>query len=457
MNLLETEGPIIACSTSLASNSAISVLRISGFKDITNYSSFFSLDISTIQPRKVYFTNLLDKNEIIDSVCLTYFKGPKSYNGENILELSIHGNILNVERVMALFTQNQLCRIASPGEFTLRALKNKKLTLSQVEGLDVLLNASTPYALKQGSSLLAGDLYNTYENLFQAFLNHKSALELSIDFSDDVGEEEARSNFDRTRMELTKIVENLSFRVQSLPFNLIEPTISLFGLPNAGKSTLFNQLLGESRSIVSSVAGTTRDFVSEAYSFSGVRYKLIDTAGIRSTDDIIEKEGVRRSLKKMQESFFKILLINPFDTFESSDFFADTSFDLICFTHSDLPNFELAKTHFLSRTNLISGPMGALVLKFNSELNKMLIDEAVNKKYLATISSSPILLERHKSLILKAKMLLSQYQDLSSHESDVAVLSSELNSIGHCISELIGIVSPDDVLNNIFNNFCIGK
>jgi len=456
MIFLETEGPIIACSTSLASNAAISVLRISGFNDINKFSSFFSLDLSTIQPRKVYFTNLLDINEIVDSICLTYFKGPKSYNGENILELSIHGNILNVERVIELFTKNQLCRIATPGEFTLRALKNKKLNLSQVEGLDVLLNASTPFALKQGSSLLGGDLYGIYETLYQAYLNHKSALELSIDFSDDVGEDEAKLNFNRTLEELFKILTNLSSRVQNLPFNLIEPAISLFGLPNAGKSTLFNQLLGDSRSIVSSIAGTTRDFVSESYSVAGVRYKLIDTAGIRLTEDIVEKEGVSRSLKKMKESFFKILLINPFDAFDSTLFSSNLTFDLICFTHSDLPNFEIAKTEFLSQTNVL-GPMGACILSLNSLMNKSMIDEPVNRKYLSAISSNPILLDRHKSLISKAFALVSLYRSSSSQQHDVAVLSSDLNSIGHCISELIGIVSPDDVLNNIFNNFCIGK
>jgi tRNA modification GTPase len=157
MKFLHSDDPIIACSTSSHANAAIAVIRISGFKDLEAFRKFFTHS-GPIEPRKVYYTSVVLQGQVLDDICLTYFQGPKSYNGENILELSVHGNTLNVERILDLFVSYAGCRVAQPGEFTYRALKNKKLTLSQVEGLDLFLNANSGYALDQGLSLLSGNL-----------------------------------------------------------------------------------------------------------------------------------------------------------------------------------------------------------------------------------------------------------------------------------------------------------
>jgi len=453
MNLYNTDDVIIACSTSTASNSAIALIRISGFKNLNSFQNFFKISLENLEPRRVYFTDLIFKSEFIDSICLTYFNSPKSYNGENILELSVHGNLLNIERILSLFTQDGLCRVAYPGEFSYRALKNKKLSLSQVEGLDLLLNANSVFALKQGNSFLCGDLLIHYGELHQAFLTHKSALELMIDFSEDIGPDVASQQFNQSLDDLGQLIEKLEKRVQNLPYNLLEPTISLFGLPNAGKSTLFNELLGENRAIVSSIAGTTRDYISETFSVDGVRYKLIDTAGIRETTNSIEEEGVRRSLLKLKDSFFKILTINPFETINLA-LFTISDFDLIVFTHCDLSGFNEKKNTLLN--SLQVAPIGP-ILDFPSLPNVEELKLSVNKKYLQATTAEPILLERHKDLIIKLKKYLYHYRNISLSENDVGIISHELTTIGDCISELIGIISPEDVLNNIFSNFCIGK
>ena len=456
MKFLYSDEPIIACSTGNQAHAAMAVLRISGFQDLSAYSHFFSLKLDKVIPRKVYFTKLIHKGETLDEICLTFFEGPKSYNGENILELSVHGNTLNVERIISLFIKHAGCRYAAPGEFTYRALKNKKLTLSQVEGLNLFLNANTAYALDQGFSLLSGNLQEIYQDLYTLFLKHKASLELSIDFSEDLGEEAARSHFLDSLAAFKRRFETLFRRVQPLSHNLIQPEITLAGLPNSGKSSLFNILLADERAIVSPVAGTTRDYLSESIVIEGIKYKLIDTAGLRSSEDQIEAEGIRRTKKKLKESFFSILLINPLEIIEGFDELVQQSFDLIFFTHADMPGFLEAHKKLIDRYPKL-GPMGAINLKESAHQWEGQLFQSVNKKYLETVADKPILLDRHRELVFAIHEQLVNYEKTASYEDDVAILSHELNTLGHCISELIGIISPDQILNSIFSDFCIGK
>jgi len=457
MKFLYSDDPIIACSTCSHAHAAMAVIRISGFKSLSQFAPFFKKDLTgPIEPRRVYYTNLVLQGQLVDDICFTYFKGPKSYNGENILELSVHGNTLNIERILDLFVTHGGCRLASPGEFTYRGLKNKKLNLSQVEGLDLFLNANSGYALEQGISLLSGNLHDIYQELYDLFLIHKSSLELSIDFSDDIGEEAAREYFTSSLEKFAKKFQSLVKRVQPMEHNLVAPEIVLAGLPNSGKSSLFNFLLSEERAIVSSIAGTTRDYITETISIEGVKYKLIDTAGIRESSDTIESEGIKRSKTKMSQSFFNVLLINPLEIVTGFSELLENRFDLILFTHADVPGFKEAREKLVTQYPKL-GPMGAIDLMSLGAEFEATFRERLNNKYLETIKDQPILLDRHKQLILQTSTVLSNYQVLSASELDVAILSHELNALGHCISELLGIVSPDQILNSIFSNFCIGK
>ena len=478
MKLLQSSGPIIACSTNINSNTAIAIIRLSGFEDISFLKSAFS--IKKIKPRYAHFCKLFGKDQVVlDEIILTYFPAPSSYTGENTLELSVHGNRINVENIINYFIENYDFNRALPGEFSYRALKNNKLSLSQVEGLDLLINANSNFILKQGYSLLSGDLQDKYLNLQKSFLRHKSALELSIDFLEDVGEEQSKKNFEESLNELVLVLESLSKKVVNRSSSLLEPEIVLYGDPNAGKSTFFNGFLGENRSIVTDIAGTTRDFISESINIEGNFFKLVDTAGIRNSKDIIENEGINRSKDKAKKAFVKILLLNPNQKNSNIDTYLSFKPDLIIITHIDSYKGDIE--HFIKTIGPIepgesgpiepgesgpiepgkSGPIEPIIIKANLlvELNKInrLVAEFANKKYLKAIKNSPLVLDRHRDLIFKLLKDVNNYKHLSSVEHDISILSSELNIIGDCISELIGIVSPDDVLHNIFNNFCIGK
>ena len=486
MNFLNSDDPIIACSSGGQTNTGIAVIRLSGFKNLTDLNPFFSLDLSKAQTRYAHFTKILDEDEVLDEIILTYFRAPFSFNGENILELSVHGNIFNIQNIIELFCSKSIFRKAYPGEFSYRALKNKKLNLTQIEGLDLFLNAANPLSLKQGQSLLGGSLQNSYEELLDNYKMHKSAIELSIDFLDDVGEEESSKQIELSLNKLIRTVESLKARVENSSGNLINPNIVLVGQPNAGKSSLFNTLLKDNRAIVSEIAGTTRDFINEKIKIFKNFYSIIDTAGLRTTNDIIEEEGIKRAYSLLDKAFFKILLINPFEF--NSKFFSNlniSDFDLVLFTKSDLKNFDDESKRVLTDLNISGpiepienfgpigagseigpiepslfksiGPIGANLISSDTNKLESLIFSLVNNKYLDVSNNEPIIVDRHIDSIKNIYNFLLKYKNLHKSIDDISILSSEFNIIGHCISELIGIVSPDEVLHNIFENFCIGK
>jgi tRNA modification GTPase len=284
---------------------------------------------------------------------------------------------------------------------------------------------------------------------------------MHFDFLEDIGDEQAKTLFHKHLTELTKTVSHLHLRATVDQGGLLSPEIILVGETNAGKSTLFNLLLNEDRSIISAIRGTTRDFISEPVSFNGTTFKLIDTAGLREfTEDSIESRGIELGLSKLKTSFFKILVINPFDSFSLSEKFLSFDFDLIVFTHCDQTNFASVKKAFLSSGSiepLLSKVSPPVVLDSVSGSIGAGIKEAVLNKYTLNLSKSPILLERHKSCIKTIYLDLNNFNTLVINCSDMAIISHHLNLIGQTISELIGIVPANDVLDNLFSNFCIGK
>lgn len=480
--------PIIACSSGNV-RCAISLIRISGENYLSSLQNYFSIDLDKITPRVATFCKVIDEDRELDEVVLTYFKAPQSYNGEDVLEISVHGNPVNIARIIKLLKHGTELRDSHPGEFSLRAMNNGKLSLTQVEGLDLLLNANSVLTIDQGLSVLSGNLHDKFLHLHKAFLNHRSCLEFGFDFLEDIGEEQFKERFSASLELLKSSIKNLHAHCLNSPFNLLKPEIALVGLPNAGKSSLFNILLDTDRSIVTDIPGTTRDFVSEDFYINDSLYTLVDTAGIRDTSDIVEKEGVTRSLKVLSSAFFKILVVNPANI--DVDFYAnfsETQFDLIIFSHQDENDFDknilsngisilkelgpmepldfgpiepldfgpIEPVDFGPIEPLIQRSVGMSFVDANSA-TKELISDQIHLKYTKLMDFDPILIQRHVESINKIHSNFTSYLDLIKDIEDISIIASELNILGHCISELIGIVSPDDVLHNIFDNFCIGK
>ncbi len=482
---MHTFDPIIACATNLEKRAALAIIRLSGFKNLEKFAEFFSIKVTKIRPRIATLVDIVDGEELLDSALVTYFEAPKSYTGENVLEISTHGNPLIVDKIINLFVTKKLCRPAVAGEFTSRAFKNKKLTLNQVEGLELLLNAKNQLMCRQGLRALNGDLAKEYDQLFSNFLNIKMAVELSIDFLEDVGEEAADANLKKYIKVFFKNLTALYERANFLKCSFSIPQIVLVGETNAGKSSLFNNILAKNRSIVSSENGTTRDYVSEIVTIGGADFQLIDTAGIRESSSVIEIEGISRSRALIVSAYYKILVLNPTVEIDRNNKIYSDTYDLVVFTHADLPDFKakvinIAMQIFAKRKIYLSnvgpiepameeksGSIGPAFLPIDHEFfgpiepatNLVrIIKDAIFEKYEADVEKNPIIIKRHQEIINNIYQLSIHF--LKEKElllSDISIVASNLALIEREISNLIGIITVDDLLTSIFSNFCIGK
>ena len=497
MNFLFKKGPIIACSSGRMATNALSLLRLSGFDYLESLQSFFSVKLACISPRKQVLTDILNNQKVLDRILLTFFPSPHSYTGENMLELSVHGNPLNVERILQIF-ESKGFRQAEPGEFTYRALKNEKMSLSQVEGLDLLLRANSSLAIDQGLQILHGELASQYKKLHQIYTKIKASIELAIDFSEDVGEKNARKEQGRHFHQFASLIKSLFNRTRHTSSSLLAPSIVLLGAPNAGKSSLFNAILKDNRSIISETPGTTRDYISETLHFKGVNFSLIDTAGLNSACEPIEKEGVKRAYEVIKKAFFRILLVNPLESSqEQLDKLSHIPLDMLGITHLDIPlakeklknltlpsakrkviinpakllkkgpgSIEPESDSIETKTGPIEpeihsiGPkldFGSIEPREIHILNTEQILEEIAEKFRFIQAKEPLLIERHCKLIKLINHNFHNLQKLWENSSDIGIISSELDILGQEIAELVGIISVDDVLDYVFANFCIGK
>ena len=497
--------PIIACSTGLSENTAIGLIRISGFSSFDILNPFFNYDLSLLKANYVKHCKIIFENIFYDDVVITFFKGPKSYNGENILEISVHGNTINIKRIIELFISNSIIRQAHNGEFTYRALINGKLTLSQVEGLDALLNATSSSMLDQGLDLLHGSLYQRYLELASEFKKLRSNIELNIDFLEDIGEEQGNKLLNESILNMRNLLKDLNHSASVKKESFLSPDVVFFGKPNAGKSSLFNELLHADRAIVSTQEGTTRDYISESISINGRTFNLVDTAGIRETENIVEMSGISKAQTLVKEAFIRFHLIDIRDDIPAE--LSKEEADVVIFTHIDCSEYNLnneslvfLKNKLLIFASLVDnkictklfgpkelfvnlfgpiepdsqfygGPIEPLIKSgpieaktFTGPIEPFFIKDIfqtieyiIMSKFSHLNSFDPILIDRQRDLISDIHISFEEFYQIYKHEKDIAILSSEVNSIDSKISRLIGITTPDEVLNNIFSNFCIGK
>ena len=493
---------IISCSSGSDKNVAISLIRVSGFKNITNFQKYIKIDLSRIEPRKSYFSSIKNnEGELLDEIVLTFFKGPLSYNGENILELSVHGNKLNVKNIIDLFIDNNLARLAENGEFTLRALKNKKLNLSQIEGLGQLLNSTTEYDLRQGLSLLNGSLSRDYQLLYNSLKDLMIKLELMMDFSDDVGLEEIRESINKSSKVFGETFLKLLNRAKLGRKRYLTLDICIYGEPNVGKSTLFNSILGLDRAIVSKEAGTTRDYISEILLFKNNEFRLIDTAGVRETPNEIEKKGIEKSNLLLRDSFYKILVISNVSQAQIQT--KRNNFDLVVVTHCEGNLNEMtnnlseiseygAPFLFLGKGedfHSVKGYLGINKSWFNYEKEVLKADgsigpkesgsigpsmDYVNNNYFDTVgcfvmniahaklserlSGKPLTVTRHIDSIVACEILWVRLNDvLNANEFDLGLALCVCEDFSSELESLLGIIPAEELLDDIFSNFCIGK
>lgn len=450
---------IIALATP-SGTGAIAVIRVSGPEAIevsdTVFKSVRGKKLKNQKSHTIHLGHIIENEKVMDKVLVSLFKGPNSYTGEDIVEISCHGSPYIQQQIIQIFLRKG-CYMASAGEFTLRAFLNGKMDLSQAEAVADLIASDSEAAHEIAMQQMRGGFSNEIQKLREELLNFASLIELELDFSQEDVEFADRTQFNELLNRISEVLKKLidSFALGNVIKNGIP--VAIVGEPNVGKSTLLNTLLNEERAIVSDIAGTTRDTVEDQISINGINFRFVDTAGIRETKDIVEKIGIERTFEKIDKAKLIIFLFDSpdFDKAELENIrnrYPNKSLLPICNKVDLLSNTEINQLKSeIPNTLFIS----AKAKKGISELEKellLLIDSGVLNGDETIVTNS-----RHYDALLKA---LEEIQKVK-EGMDVG-LASDLMAIDirqtlFYLGEITGSVTTDDLLGNIFSNFCIGK
>ena len=456
------ENTIVAISTAMG-NGGIGIVRMSGEKSFEILDKIFrpKNNDGFIKGYQIKYGNIIDpKNEeIVDEVLVSYFVAPKSYTTENMCEINTHGGMVVEKRILELCLENG-AEIAGPGEFTKRAFLNGRIDLSQAEAIIDLINSKTVREAKESINQLEGHLSNKIENIRQKMLNLMIAIDVNIDYP-EYDEEQVTKN--RSLGELRIISEELiklenSFNSGKILRDGVKTVI--LGKTNAGKSSLLNRILKEDRAIVSNIEGTTRDTIEEFVDVEGIPLKLIDTAGIRNSSNEIEQIGIQKS-KKLADSADLIIAIFDItknlteDDEELLDIIKDKEC-IILLNKIDVlsENIELEKCLKSINKNILK--ISAMEdIGIQQLFDKIVEIYSFNNDSL----SNDVLIsnERHKNLIQKARIEIDEAINAAENDMYIDIISIYITNAMNYLAEITGNNVTDDVINEIFKKFCLGK
>ncbi len=440
---------------------AISVIRISGLNAISITEKLFkskgNKKLSNQNSHTVHLGHLIKNNHELDEVLVTIFKGPHSYTGENTVEISCHGSTYIQQEIIDLFIENGI-RVANPGEFTLRAFINGKMDLNQAEAVADLIASENEGSHKLAMEQMKNGFSNDLKKLRAELLHFSSMIELELDFSQEDVEFAERSEFKKLTVRIQNELEKLidSFKSGNVLKNGI--SVAIAGKPNAGKSSLLNTLLNEDKAIVSDIPGTTRDSIEDSLVIDGINFRFTDTAGLRETKDIIESKGIEKTKEKINNARVLIYLFDSNDTT-----FSEISSDLKSFKRKDLSVLLVRNKIDIKNTNqkLITELEKFELIEIsanNSEsvslLKKRLINEInILNPYTDTVISN----SRHYEALMKALKAIEEVNVGLKSDISGDLLSVDIRKSIEHLAEITGEITNDDVLGNIFANFCIGK
>ncbi|WP_421811711.1 tRNA uridine-5-carboxymethylaminomethyl(34) synthesis GTPase MnmE [Flagellimonas sp.] len=450
---------IVALATP-SGTGAIAVIRVSGQDAITLVDKLFKSikDKKLVEQKShtIHLGNIVDGDKILDEALVSIFKGPHSYTGENVVEISCHGSPFIQQQIIQLLLRNG-CRAASAGEYTLRAFLNGKMDLSQAEAVADLIASDSEAAHDIAMQQMRGGFSNEIQELRQELLNFASLIELELDFSQEDVEFADRTQFNELLTKISNVLKKLidSFALGNVIKNGIP--VAIVGQPNVGKSTLLNVLLNEERAIVSEIAGTTRDTVEDHISIKGIGFRFIDTAGIRETVDVVEKIGIERTFDKIEKARLIIYLFDGMD-------FNKTELEQL---QQRYPNKQLLP--ICNKMDLLNPNQKE---KIESEIPNVLFLSAkynegiseLESRLLALVDSGAlsgdttiITNSRHYDALLKALEEIQKVKEGLDMELSSDLMAIDIRQALYHLGEITGSVTTDDLLGNIFSNFCIGK
>jgi tRNA modification GTPase len=456
MNILEQD-TICALATAPGMG-AIATIRVSGHKSFEVVEKIFSKSISDKESHTVHFGLIKKKDTIIDEVVVTVFKNPKSFTGENSVEITCHGSVFIQQQIIQLLIRSG-ARMAKPGEFSMRAFMNGKMDLSQTEAIADLISSTTKAQHEVAMHQMRGGFTTELSGLRQQLLDFASLIELELDFSEEDVEFADRSQLEELVNEITEGINSLmeSFQLGNVIKNGVP--IAIVGAPNSGKSTLLNAILNEDKAIVSEIAGTTRDVIEDEITIDGVVYRFMDTAGIRETKDTIENLGIKRSFDQVKKAKVVLLMFSLYNTTEDiilaqiNDFKGKNiqGFQTLIpvFNKADL--IDLNDYDGLKDEGVfISAKEKTYLPELFNNLKSAIGNTNVGNQLIVTNARHFEALQRSYDAITRVKVGL---------ETQIPgdLLAMDIRETLEFLGEITGSVSNDELLGNIFANFCIGK
>ena len=461
--MTQLDDTIVAVSTPPGVG-AIGVIRVSGPQAIALVNRHFSRDLSQTPGQRLVYGRLLDRQgEVLDEVVLGLFRAPKSFTRQDVVEISCHGSPFILRRVMEELVAAG-ARPASAGEFTQRAFLNGAMDLAQAEAVADLIAATSPGAHRLALDQLRGGVSSELKSLREELLNFTSLIELELDF----GEEDVEF---ADRGQLTELIGRLAGRLDRLidSFGLGNalkqgvPTVIL-GKPNAGKSTLLNALLNDNRAIVSDIPGTTRDAIEDRLVIGGIEFRLIDTAGVREASDLIEAEGVQRTLALARKAQLVVYLFDAREeTPEAAEAFLaslDLDADFIAVANkADLLDDPVAYRQEHDNVQSSRFPWLLISAREGQQLDALRDQMVATVERLSATTPDDTLISsvRHLHALKQARTALRDVQQGLGLGISGDLLAIDIRTVLHHIGEITGEISTEEVLGNIFSKFCIGK
>ena len=439
----------------------ISIIRVSGSKALEIVNKIFKgknvNDIFTMKPYTMRYGHIVSNNEIIDEVVISYFKGPRSFTAEDTVEINCHGGVIATNRILQE-TIKSGARLAEPGEFTKRAFLNGRIDLSQAEAVMDIITAKTELSMKSAMAQSQGTLSKEINRLRAEALNALTLIEYAVDFTEDDEEPD-----EEIPVNVKKQVENLIVEIDNLlktadEGKIIKDGLSMVivGKPNVGKSSLLNALLKQKRAIVTEIAGTTRDVIEEYINLDGVPIRIVDTAGIRETEDIVEKIGVEKSKEKINEADLIVFMLDTSRELDEEDkeiinYIKDKK-HVVILNKVDLDRkLDSALIDDLDNIIEISAKTGFGIDKLKNKIIEMFFNGEIDTESVIITNT------RHKQALYRALENLNLSLEGLKNGEFLDLVSIYVTSSLRALGEITGDELEEDLVNKIFAEFCCGK
>lgn len=446
---------IAAISTPLGEG-AIAIVRLSGSDALSIAKKVFQgKDLDKVASHTINYGHIFDKDRLVDEVMLSVMKAPKTFTREDLVEINTHGGIAVTQEILQLLLRSG-ARLAEPGEFTKRAFLNGRIDLAQAESVMDLIRAKTDQAANIAVKQLDGSLSNLINNIRQEILESLAQVEVNIDYPeyDDVETMTSQMLLEKTA-HFEQLLETLLATAKRGKILREGLRTAIIGRPNVGKSSLLNQLLREEKAIVTDIAGTTRDVITEFANIGGVPLELIDTAGIRETEDVVEKIGVERSQKALEEADLVLLVLDASSPLTPKDLelleLSSATNRIILLNKTDLPEkIELKKLpeDFIRISALKNENLDAV----EKQIRALFFSGEIEAKDATTLSNA-----RHIGLVEQALDALKEANRGLAMGLPVDLIQVDITRCWQLLGEITGEAAPDELITQLFSQFCLGK